>query len=134
MRWQFARSGRYGVLPSQVKSHLQRAHRVKRKEAESAADEINSWAGLIEYGSELEVPSQIVEPTHQLPMYANGLMCRIDPDHCHQIFRSTHAIRNHWREVHDWLVAGKGGRPSRVEQKKIHDRISKSCCKLVGEW
>jgi hypothetical protein len=77
---------RHGVLPSQVKSDLHRAHRVKSKEAESAADEVRSWAGLIEYGSELEVPSQIVVPTHQLPIYANGLMCRINPDHCHQIF------------------------------------------------
>jgi hypothetical protein len=38
-----------------------------------------------------------------------------------------HAIKNHWREVHNWPVAEKGGRPSRVKQKKILDRISKSC-------
>jgi hypothetical protein len=38
-----------------------------------------------------------------------------------------HVIKNHWREVHNWLVAEKGGRPSRVEQKKIQDRISKNC-------
>jgi hypothetical protein len=50
---------RHGVLPSQVKSHLQRAHRIKSKQAELAADEISSWAGLIQYASELEVPSQI---------------------------------------------------------------------------
>ncbi|KAL1641350.1 hypothetical protein SLS61_010138 [Didymella pomorum] len=58
----------HGVLPSQVKSHLQRAHPVKRKQAESVAEEVSSWTGLIQYGSELEVPSQIIEPIQQLPV------------------------------------------------------------------
>jgi hypothetical protein len=48
---------RHGVLPSQVKSHLQRAHRVKGQQAEIVADEFSSWAGLIEYASKVEVPS-----------------------------------------------------------------------------
>ena len=66
---------RHGVLPSQIKSHLQRAHRVRHKQAESIADEVSSWARLIEYASELEVPSRIVEPLHQLPVYADRLVC-----------------------------------------------------------
>lgn len=119
------RKCRHGVLPSQVKSHLQRAHPVKRKQAESVAEEVSSWTGLIQYGSELEVPSQIIEPIQQLPVYADGLMCRIEPDHCRQVSRSAHAIRNHWREVHDWSAAGKGGRPSRVAKEKIQARINK---------
>jgi hypothetical protein len=73
---------RHGVLPSQVKSHLQRAHQVKRKKAESVAGEVSSWAGLIAYASELGVPSQIMQPIQQLPVYADGLMCQIEPDHC----------------------------------------------------
>jgi hypothetical protein len=52
---------RHGVLPSQIKSHLQRAHRVKGQQAEIVADEVSSWAGLIEYASELEVPSQVIQ-------------------------------------------------------------------------
>jgi hypothetical protein len=40
-------------------SHLQRTHRVNRKQAESAADEVSSWAGLIEYASEVEVSLSI---------------------------------------------------------------------------
>jgi hypothetical protein len=117
---------RHGVLPSQVKSHLQRAHRVKGKQAEIVADEVSSWAGLIEYASEVEVPSQVIRAIQQLPVYADGLMCQIDPGRCCQIFRSAHTIRDHWRKVHDWSVAGKGGRPSGVAQKKIYERISKS--------
>jgi hypothetical protein len=33
---------RHGVLPSQIKSYLQRAYRVKSKQAELAADEVSS--------------------------------------------------------------------------------------------
>jgi hypothetical protein len=55
---------RHGVLPSQIKSHVQRSHHIKRKEAELIADEVRSWAGLIEYANELEVPSQVIKPIH----------------------------------------------------------------------
>jgi hypothetical protein len=75
-----------GVLPSQVKSHLQRAHRVSRKQAESIAEDIASWAGLVEYASELEVPSQVIPAIQQLAVYVDGLMCQIDADYCRQIF------------------------------------------------
>ena len=33
---------RHSVLPSQIKRHLQRAHRVRHKQAESIADEVSS--------------------------------------------------------------------------------------------
>jgi hypothetical protein len=118
---------RHGVLSSQVKSHLQRAHRVSRKQAESIAEDVGSWPGLIEYASELEVPGQVIQPVRRLPVYADGSMCRIDPDYCRQIFRSERVMKNHWREVHDWSPAEKRGRPSRVKRKKIQDSISESC-------
>ncbi|KAJ4398868.1 hypothetical protein N0V91_009870 [Didymella pomorum] len=117
----------HGVLPGQVKSHVQRAHPAKRKQAELIADEVSSWAGLVEFASELEVPSQVVEPIQQLPVYADGLSCQLDPSRCRQIFRSERVMKNHWRDAHDWSVAGKSGRPTRVQQKSIQDRISKNC-------
>jgi hypothetical protein len=73
---------RHGVLPSQVKSHLQRTHRINRKQAELIAEDVSSWAGIIEYASELEVPSQAIQAIQQLPVYADGLMCQIDLDYC----------------------------------------------------
>jgi uncharacterized C2H2 Zn-finger protein len=121
------RKCRHGILPSQVKSHLQHAHRAKRKEAEGVAEEVSSWAGLIQYASELEVPSQIIQPVHPLPVYADGLMCQIEPGRCRQIFRSAEAMRKHWQRAHDWSPAVREGRPSGVEQKKIQSRISKGC-------
>ncbi|PVH96324.1 hypothetical protein DM02DRAFT_687969, partial [Periconia macrospinosa] len=87
--------------------------------------EIGSWAGLIQYGGELEVPRQIIRPIHQLPVYPDGLRCQIDPSHCRQIYRSANVMRNHWYKAHGWSVAGKGGRPSRLEARRIQDRTSK---------
>jgi hypothetical protein len=121
------RKCRHGVLRSQVKSHLQRAHRVKRKPAEVIAEEVGSWAGLVEYASEVEVPGQVIQPIDQLPVYADGLMCRIEPDGCRQIFRSAEAIRKHWQKAHNWSPAVREGRPSRAEQKKIQGRVGKGC-------
>jgi hypothetical protein len=116
---------RHGVLPSQIKSHVQRSHQTKRKEAELIADEVRSWAGLIEYANELEVPSQVIEPIHQLPVYKDGLMCRLDPDRCRQILRSERVMRNHWREAHEWSPAENGGRPTRIQQKNIQEHVDR---------
>ncbi|KAF2748571.1 hypothetical protein M011DRAFT_331378 [Sporormia fimetaria CBS 119925] len=76
---------RHGVLPSHVKSYLQCVHSVSCKQAELVADEVSSWTGLIEYASEVEVPSHVTQPILQLPVWPDGLMCQIDPGHCRQI-------------------------------------------------
>jgi hypothetical protein len=50
------------VLPSYIKSYLQHAHKVKQKRAEDIAESVRSWLGLVEYASEIWVPSQVVAP------------------------------------------------------------------------
>ncbi|KAI8930521.1 hypothetical protein NX059_012133 [Plenodomus lindquistii] len=121
---------RHGVLPSQIQRHVQRAHPAKRMQAKAMAEEVDSWAGLIQYAGELEVPSQVIKPIHQLPVYQDGLMCRLAPDHCRQIFRSQRVMKNHWRDAHEWSPAEREGRPSQVEQKEIQDRMDKYCKKV----
>ena len=118
---------RHGVLPSQIKSHLRRVHSASCKQAESVADEVSRWGGLIQYASEVEVPSHVTQPIPQLPVWPDGLMCQIDPDHCRHIFRSAETMRKHWQQIHNWSAARRGGRPSRVEAEKIQARISTSC-------
>jgi RecQ family ATP-dependent DNA helicase len=124
------RECQHGVLPSHIKSHVQRAHPAKRKQAKAIAEEVGNWAGLIQYAGELEVPSQVIEPIHQLPVYKDGLMCQVDPNHCCRIFRKPEGIRKHWRDVHRWSAAGKGGHPTREKQKEIQERISQHCKKV----
>lgn len=113
---------RHGVLPSQAGNHLQRVHRVRRKQAQLVADELSSWPGLIQYASELEVPRQTIEPISQLPVYTDGLMCRLESDRCRQVLRSAEVMRKHWQKVHDWSAGEKRGRPSRTERKGIQSR------------
>lgn len=117
----------HGVLPSQVKSHVQRAHLAKCKQAKLIADEVSSSAGLVEYAIELEVLSQVAEPIQQLPVYTDGMSCQLDHNRCRRIFRSEGVMRKHWRVAYDWSVAEKSGRPTRVQQRSIRDRISKNC-------
>ncbi|PWO19973.1 RNA-binding protein (RRM domain), partial [Pyrenophora tritici-repentis] len=57
-------------------------------------------------------------------------MCQVDPNHCHRIFRKPEGIRKHWRDVHSWSAAGKGGHPTREKQKEIQERISQHCKKV----
>jgi hypothetical protein len=121
---------RHGVLPSHVKSHLQRAHKVKHKQAEEIADGVYTWFGLIEYASELQEPSQVVPPISQLPVYSDGLVCQLDTAHCSKVLRSVEAMKKHWREVHSWSVASKGGRPSKVAQKEVEMRRKEGCRRI----
>jgi hypothetical protein len=56
------KESRHGVLPSHIKSHLQRAHKVKHTRAEDIAERVRSWLGTIEYTSEIQVPSPVIPP------------------------------------------------------------------------
>jgi hypothetical protein len=118
---------RHGVLPSHIKSHLHRAHKVKDKQAENIAERVRSWAGLIECASEIQVPSQVIPPISQLPVYSDGLLCQLDAARCCKIFQSIDVIKKHWREVHNWVIGSKGGHLSQAAQKEIQLRIDKAC-------
>jgi RecQ family ATP-dependent DNA helicase len=120
----------YGVLPSHAESHLRRAHRVHQKDAELIAAEIGGWAGLVEYASGIQVPEAVVEPIPELPVFEDGLLCQIDPHGCRQITRSAERMRKHWQKKHAWLVAGKGGRPSRADRQQIEERMKKGCQRI----
>ncbi|KAF2824584.1 hypothetical protein CC86DRAFT_258254, partial [Ophiobolus disseminans] len=118
---------RHGVLPSHIKRHVQRAHKVKRKQAEEIAEGVRVWVGLIEYASELQAPSQVIPPISQLPVYPDGLLCQLEAARCCKVFRSIDVIKKHWREVHDWSVGSKGGHLSQVAQKEVQLRIDVGC-------
>jgi hypothetical protein len=53
------RECRYAVWPDQIEGHLQGQHKVSRKQAEIVGEQIRSWAGLVQYPSELEVPRPV---------------------------------------------------------------------------
>jgi uncharacterized C2H2 Zn-finger protein len=120
------RECRYGVLPNHIERHLQHVHKVEHKEAERVAKAAREWV-LVEYASEVQVPSQIVKSIAQLPVFADGLLCRLGPGRCSKVFRSAEVMRKHWQKTHDWSTAGKGGHPSRVARQRIQRRHQEGC-------
>ncbi|KAI0616127.1 DUF3505 domain-containing protein, partial [Pyrenophora tritici-repentis] len=52
----------YAVWPDQIEGHLQKQHKVSYKEAEAVGQQVRSWAGLVQYPSELEVPTGAPKP------------------------------------------------------------------------
>ncbi|CAE7016508.1 Telomere-associated helicase [Pyrenophora teres f. teres] len=66
------RECRYAVWPDQIEGHLQKQHKVSYKEAEAVGQQVRSWAGLVQYPSELEVPTGAPKPVRQLRVSRHG--------------------------------------------------------------
>jgi hypothetical protein len=92
---------RHDVLPSNIKSHLQRAHKVKHTRAEDITERVCSWPGTIEYTSKIQVPSQVIPPISQLPVYSDRLLCQLDSTRCGKVLRSAEMMRKHWQGAHN---------------------------------
>jgi phage FluMu protein Com len=125
---------RHGVLPSHIKSHLQRAHKVKYKRPEDIAKRVRSWPGTIEYTNEIQLPSQVIPPISQLLVYSDRLLHQLDSTHCGKVLRSAEVMRKHWQGAHNLSVASKGSRPSQVAQKDIQLRIDKGYRCVHCQW
>jgi hypothetical protein len=88
------RKCRHAVLPSHIRSHLQRVHKVKLQQAESIAERVGNWPGVAEYASEIAVPTRTILPIHKLLVYCNRFLCQLEPN-CRQILQSIEAMRKH---------------------------------------
>jgi superfamily II DNA helicase RecQ len=128
----------YAVWPDQVEGHLQEKHKTRHKDANEIGSEVRSWAGVIQYPSEFTAPSGIVAPHPQLPVYADGLLCQLNPSQCQRILRSTKCMKKHWHEDHQgWSAGKKRGRPSRTKEKGLQARMDQGytrvyCQRLFG--
>lgn len=113
------RECRYAVWPDQIKGHLQKQHKISWKKAEAVGEQVCSWTGLIQYPSKLEVPSGILQPSQQLPVYTDGLLCQLEQGSCSYITRSKECMRKHWQRQHQWSLSSKKGRPSCTTEKRL---------------
>ncbi|KAH7081997.1 hypothetical protein BKA63DRAFT_540895 [Paraphoma chrysanthemicola] len=92
----------------------------------------------MQYPSEFVAPSQIVAPHPQLPIYADGLLCQLNPSQCQQVLRSTKSMKKHWHiNHHGWSAGKKRGRPSRIKAKGLQARMEQGytrvyCQRLFG--
>ena len=125
------------MWPEQIEGHLQEQHKVSRKQAETVGEQVRSWAGLLQYPSELAVPGGVPRPVPQLPVYPDGLRCQLDSGHCLRIFRSIKTIKKHWRVVHGWSASSRQGRLSQIRQKSVQMQMEDAyqlvhCQRLFG--
>ncbi|KAG9375709.1 hypothetical protein A1F94_013658 [Pyrenophora tritici-repentis] len=118
------RECRYAVWPDQIEGHLQKQHKVSYKEAEAVGQQVRSWAGLVQYPSELEVPTGAPKPVRQLPVYTDGMLCQFDSSCCYYVARSKEAIRKR-KDHQGWSAGKKRGRPSRTRQKSVQAHMDK---------
>ncbi|KAG9378482.1 DUF3505 multi-domain protein [Pyrenophora tritici-repentis] len=68
------RECRYAVWPDQIEGHLQKQHKVSYKEAEAVGQQVRSWAGLVQYPSELEVPTGAPKPIYEHEINGTNLL------------------------------------------------------------
>jgi hypothetical protein len=114
----------YAVWPDQIEGHLQEEHKIKRKDASNIGLEVRSWPGVVQYPIEFTAPSTIVAPHPQLPVYTDGLLCRLNPSQCQRVLRSIRSMKQYWHEDHQgWSAGKKRGRPSRVKEKRLQAQI-----------
>ena len=132
------RECRYAVWPDQIEGHVQKRHKQPQKKAKAIGDAVRGWADLLQYPSELEIPSKGVDPIPQLPVYDDGLLCLLDTERCQHIARTVDSIKVHWRQCHDgWSVGKKRGRPSRTREKVLQTQLGDGykrvhCQRLFG--
>ena len=86
------RECRYTVWLDQIEGHLQKQHKVSYKEAKAVRQQVRSWARLVQYPSELEVPTGAPKPVRQLRVYTDGMLCQFNSSCCYYVARSKEAI------------------------------------------
>jgi hypothetical protein len=70
-------------------------------------------------------------PHPQLPVYADGLLCQLEPSQCQRVLRSIKGMKKHWRHDHQgWSAAEKSGRPSQIKEKRLQARIEQGCTRV----
>lgn len=116
---------KYAVWPAEVESHLGGSHhRVKKEIRQIIATEINQWEGLIQTETQLRIPSDVIIPISELPIY-DGLMCTVDPEACKSVYREERSLKKHWREEHTFKITelGQRGRLNRSEKERAENRL-----------
>lgn len=89
---------RYAVWPDQISHMKGLQHWATHRQANSKVEQVRSWSGLIENPNELQVPVHVERAFSQLPLREDGLLCRLDPAHCHyvcRVFKGTKMMKKH---------------------------------------
>jgi hypothetical protein len=110
----------YAVWPAELASHFrgsphQGASVYPFNASGAAADAVTRWPAACG-PDEFAFPAAVVPQLPQLPLYADGLQCRLAPSSCRHICRGIDQMRSHWRKAHGF-VPGKQQDGSRVPNR-----------------
>ena len=68
----------------------------------------------------------------QLPLYDDGLQCRLDPGRCAYVARDAQVMKKHWRQQHGWTAGegrgGSGRAKQEAMQRRFHEGAKKVQC------
>ncbi|QGA18638.1 hypothetical protein EYB26_006323 [Talaromyces marneffei] len=122
------RECRYGVWPSQIKGHLQRAHRhVSPAIRIQLGDEVCSWPDIAVNPIELEIPPIRTQAIPQLISPVDGWRCQLAPGSCSYICRNINTMRQHWLKQHSWSRTSHRGQPKRAVMQTIQKKQQEAC-------
>jgi hypothetical protein len=109
------------VRPAQVQTHLSStAHRIPSMWVQHIHSAIQQWDDIDKEAQVDNWPRQIDEPIHELPIYKDGITCRLCEGYtCRQI----RTMKIHWLKVHSYRVYNGSGRPPPTQIQAIQGRI-----------
>ncbi|QGA20956.1 hypothetical protein EYB26_008666 [Talaromyces marneffei] len=122
------RECQYGVWPSQIEGHLQRAHQhISPMIRIQLGDEVRSWPNIAIDPIELEIPPTRTQAIPQLIGPLDGWQCQLSPQSCVYICQSINAMRNHWYNQHGWSRTSHRGHPTRSTMQTIQEQQKQAC-------
>lgn len=122
------RQCRYGVWPSQIERHLQRAHRhIAPRIREQLGEEVRSWPDIMVDPGQLDIPASIPQSIDALGAPLEGWQCRLKPTQFQYVCRTTATMQKHWRNMHQWCRTQQRGQPRRMKRITIQQRQEHAC-------
>ena len=66
-----------------------------KKQAEAEWEEIQEWAGVVQYPSEFEVLPFVDDPVDELALFHDGIKCGLDDGECPYVCRGMDTMKVH---------------------------------------
>lgn len=125
------RTCKHGVRPQHIVGHLTGSpHRLSIAAARTIAQEVQGWNRVSGDPDQIWLPTQVDEPIRGLPIYSDGILCIREPD-CGYVCRNIKAIKNHWRQEHQWAVPRPREQPTAATVQAAEDAIQGSMQSVV---
>jgi len=122
------RECRHAVWPSQIETHLRRAHRyVSTTMRVTLADDVRTWPNIAHDPIELNIPATRTTAIQQLVAPVDGYRCQLSSHSCQYICTTMPTMRQHWIKHHQWSRTRKIGQPTHMEQKQIQHEQDQAC-------